>query len=91
MRKIGLALQFAYYLADKPPIPPTLGDLMDYFNLPKGTAVGERIREARKKGFDIQCVAVSDGRRKRHVYFMPSYERELVREMDGYKAWKRQK
>lgn len=91
MRKIGLALRIAYFIADNPSIRPTLGDLMACLNLPKGTATGERLREARRKGFDIRHYVLTKDRSRYHCYFMPSNERQRVRETAGYKAWKRQK
>lgn len=76
MSRIGLARRIAYYLAEDPLPWPTLGDLVKALNVHAGTAIGERLREARVYyGFDI-----------RHYCFMPKAERERVRKTDGYKA-----
>jgi hypothetical protein len=86
---IGLARRIAFYLADNP-VPPTLGDLMEHFGLPKGTAIGERLREARHYfGFTIVCQSVGTGTDKRYVYFMPKEERERVKKTADYREWKR--
>lgn len=87
--RIGLARQTAYYLADDPQPWPTLGDLMIALGCRKGTAMGERVREARGYyGFVIKCVEVKRNDKLADVYFMPYRERERVKRSDGYKAWK---
>lgn len=88
-QRIGLARQIAFYLATNP-VPPTLGDLMSALRCAKGTAIGERLREARGYyGFAIEHFIVRNGAEIQHRYFMPAVERTRVRATDAYKAWQR--
>jgi hypothetical protein len=91
MRRVGLARQIAFLLADLDMAnAPTLGDIADRLGLRTGTAIGERLREARTYyGHDIRHFEVGDGRDKEHRYFMPLEERERVKKSGDYAEWKR--
>jgi hypothetical protein len=53
----------------------TLGDIARALGLPVGTAIGERIRELRGRGYDIRCAKFDN----RFRYYILTRERERVR------------
>lgn len=87
--KLGIALQIVAYLSEHDMASaPTLGDLGHAIGVPLGTALGERLREARTRyGFDIRC-EVLDGR---HRYWMPQRERQRARRYVASKIAQRKK
>jgi len=88
-RRIGTARQIVFILADRDMSnAPTLGDLADILGLRTGTAIGERLREARHYyHYDIRHVERKDGDAKSHCYWMPSRVRERVRKSAEYQRW----
>ncbi len=89
-RRIGLAKQIAFTLAMRDMAEAmTLGDLADALGLRTGTAIGERLREARVYyGFDIRHIEFGSGLKKEHRYFCPQAERERIQQLPDYLRWR---
>jgi hypothetical protein len=64
---------------------PTLGDMARLIGLPVGTAIGERVREARQQGWDIRCTVEGSGKSRKFAYFLPARQRARARAMVA--AW----
>jgi len=87
--RIGLARRIAFYLATDPMPWPTLGDIADALGQRTGTAMGERLREARGYyKFEINCIDVGEGEAKTFRYYMSAEEQSRVRKMPDFKAWR---
>jgi len=89
MSSIGIARKISFVLADRDMSnAPTLGDLANILQLRTGTAIGERLREARNYyDIDIRCFERGAGNDKSHHYWIPSRERERIRKSAEYLKW----